>query len=92
MVKKTKKESCCAPITEGIGCCKVAALVSIDERGQMVLPKELREKAKIHTGDKFAVISCERNGKVCCISLVKADDFAATIKGMMGPMLKEIFK
>ena len=28
----------------GVSCCKVEALVSIDERGQMVLPKELREK------------------------------------------------
>ena len=80
------------PVSREEGCCKVEALVSIDERGQMVLPKELREKAKIKTGGKFAVISCERNGKVCCISLVKADDFADVIKGMLGPMLKEVFR
>ncbi|HTY82329.1 MAG TPA: AbrB/MazE/SpoVT family DNA-binding domain-containing protein, partial [Dehalococcoidales bacterium] len=37
------------------GCCgntfQVEALVSVDERGQMVLPKETRDKANIHAGD-----------------------------------------
>ena len=32
-------------------CCKVQAVVSVDERGQMVLPKEIREKAGIKAGD-----------------------------------------
>ncbi len=73
-------------------CCKVDAIVTIDERGQIVLPKEVREKAKVRAGDKFAVISCESGGKVCCISLVKADDFAETIKGMLGPMMKGILQ
>lgn len=34
----------------------------------MVLPKEIREKAKIRSGDKLAIVSLEKNGKVCCIS------------------------
>jgi antitoxin PrlF len=32
-------------------------MVSVDERGQMVLPKDLREKANIKAGDKLAVVS-----------------------------------
>jgi AbrB family looped-hinge helix DNA binding protein len=73
-------------------CCKVDAIVIIDGRGQIVLPKEVREKAQISAGDKFAVLSCESEGRVCCISLVKADDFADSIKDMLGPMLKGILQ
>ena len=40
MAKEEKKESCCEPAE----CCKVEAMVSVDERGQMVLPKEIRDK------------------------------------------------
>ena len=92
MVKKDENESYCVPTYREIGCCKVESVISVDNRGQMVLPKEIREKAKIRAGDKLAVISCEHNGKVCCITLVKADDFGAMVKSMLGPMLKEIFK
>jgi hypothetical protein len=52
--------------------------------------KELREKAGIKAGDKLAVISLEREGEVCCITLMKADDFAVTVKAMLGPIMKEI--
>ena len=72
------------------GCCKIDALVTIDGRGQLVLPKELREKAGIKAGDKLAVISLEREDEVCCITLMKADDFAGTVKTMLGPIMKEI--
>jgi len=77
---------------KNLGCCRVDAIITIDGRGQVVLPKEVREKAGVKAGDKFAVISCESSGKVCCISLVKADDFDATVKDMLGPMMKGILK
>ncbi len=78
------------PIPIGMKCCKVDALITVDGRGQIVLPKDVREKAGIKAGDKFVVISSESDGKICCISLVKADDFAETVKDMLGPMLKGI--
>ena len=77
---------------KSLGCCEVDAIITIDARGQIVLPKEVREKAGVSPGDKFAVISCESEGKVCCIALVKADDFAETVKGMLGPMMKGIIQ
>ncbi len=89
MVKKDENESCCAPVI-GTGCCKVESLISVDDRGQMVLPKEIRDKAKIRAGDKLAVISWEKAGEVCCISLIKAEDFEVMVKGLLGPMMKEI--
>ena len=73
-------------------CCLVCAIATVDSRGQIVLPKELRDKAGIKAGDKLAVISCQSEEKVCCIALVKADDFTATVKDMLGPMMKDILK
>ncbi len=75
-----------------IGCCKVESVVSVDDRGQMVLPKDVREKAGIHVGDKLAVMSWEKQGKVCCISLVKVEDMTDMVRDMLGPMMKEIFQ
>ncbi len=90
MSRKPKTESCCAPLSKNLGCCKVESIISIDDRGQMVLPKEIRDKANIRTGDKLAVISFEKDGKVCCLSLIKVEDFAEMVKGLLGPMMKEI--
>lgn len=72
--------------------CQVESLVSIDERGQMVLPKELRDKAKLRPGDKLAVISWEKNGEVCCISLIKTASFKEILTNLLGPMVKEMME
>ncbi len=88
MVKEN--ESCCEPVDGGTSCCKVESVISIDDRGQMVLPKEIRDKAKIRAGDKLAVVSWEKDGKVCCISLIKAEELTEMVKGMLGPVMKEI--
>ena len=66
--------------------------MSVDERGQMILPKEIREKAEIKAGDKLALVSSEKDGKICCISLIKAEDFKESIKKTFGPMLEELFR
>ncbi len=73
-------------------CCRMEAVVTIDSRGQVLLPKDLRKKAGIEEGDKLVLVTCEEEGKVCCITLIKADDSNDIVKEMMGPMLKGIFK
>lgn len=73
-------------------CCKVESLTTVDERGQMVLPKELREKAGIRAGDKLAIMSWQKDGEVCCLSLIKVKDLTEMVKGMLGPVMKEILK
>ena len=85
---KQKDEACCAP--EENTCCRVEALISVDERGQMVLPKELREKANIHAGDKLALTSWEKDGKVCCISLTKAEELTEMVRATLGSVMKDI--
>jgi antitoxin PrlF len=78
-----------APVQLGANCCRVESIISVDDRGQMVLPKELREKAKIKAGDKFALVSWDKNGEVCCLYLIKTDFLAETVKDFLGPMMKE---
>ena len=90
MVEENKTEPCCLPVDSAISCCKVEALISVDDRGQMVLPKEIRQKARIQAGDKLAVISWEKDGEVCCISLVKAEGFTEMVKGLLAPMMNQI--
>ena len=90
MIKKGENESCCTPVDREISCCKVESVISIDDRGQMVLPKEIRDKAHIRAGDKLAVISWEKDGEVCCISLIKAEDFTEMVKGLLGPIMKDV--
>lgn len=90
MAQKGKGENYCEAADRGISCCKVEALVSVDDRGQMVLPKELRERANIHAGDKLAVTSWEKDGKVCCISLTKAEELTDMVRATLGPVMKDI--
>jgi antitoxin PrlF len=71
-------------------CCRVESLASVDERGQMVLPKNVRDRAKISAGDKLAVVTCEKDGEICCITLIKAESLAESVKGVIGPVMKDI--
>lgn len=88
MVDEEKSHYCCVPA----GCCKVESVISVDERGQMVLPKETRERANIRAGDKLALVTWEKEGKICCFLLIKAEELAEMVKGMLSPMMKEILK
>jgi antitoxin PrlF len=68
---------------------RLEAVVTIDGRGQMVLPKDVREKAGIGTGDRVAVISWEKDGEVCCIALMKAEPLDGLAAGLLGPFTGE---
>ena len=85
MAKKARQETCC---TGGpSSCCRVESLISVDERGQMVLPKDLRERANITPGDKLAVISWMKDGELCCITLIKADHLAGQVMDFIAPIM-----
>lgn len=64
-------------------CRSIEAIVSIDSRGQLVLPKDVREKARIEPGEKFAVILKESEGDPCCIVLVKSSALIPYLKGFI---------
>jgi antitoxin PrlF len=84
-----KDTGCCVP-SQDETTSRVESVLSIDERGQMILPKELRTRAGIGPGDKLAVVSHEKEGEVCCISLIKVESLTEMVKGVLGPMMKDI--
>lgn len=87
MAKKSKMES----LHEGmLGCCRVESIVTIDERGQMVLPKEVRKNAGIQAGDKMAIVVVESGQSRGCIVMLRVDQLAGLVKQALGPMLSEI--
>jgi len=73
-------------------CCKVDAIVNIDSKGQVVLPKDVREKMKLKPNDKLALIGYERNGKTCCVLIIKAEELENRISNILAPILKNIVK
>lgn len=89
MLKKKVSNAGASP-AESMGCCAVEAIVTVDERGQMVLPKELREKAGIKAGDKMAVAMWKKDGEVCCITLIKAGSLGGMVRTLLGPVMKDL--
>ncbi len=71
-------------------CCKVESIVSVDERGQMVLPKEVRDAAGIKPGDKLALVMWKKGPQVCCMTLIKVEALTGMVRGMLGPFMKAL--
>ena len=92
MVKSKSNKPCCPSGSESASCCRVESLISVDERGQMVLPKEVRQKAGIGTGDKLALISWERDGEVCCLALMKVGNLSGMVQGILNPLVQDLNK
>ena len=88
--EKEWKDAHRGPFGKGASCCAVEAIVTIDERGQMILPKELRAKAGIKAGDKLAITSWKKDGEICCIALIKAGNLETMVKDMLGPVMKDV--
>lgn len=92
MTKKRASNEACSPDGSMCECnpCSsynVEAILNIDERGQMVLPKDVREKAGIKTGTKLALISWEKEGSICCLALIKAEDLSGMVKEVLEPLI-----
>ncbi len=92
MDKKAKAASCCGLEGEALAGCRLESLITVDERGQMVLPKELRDRAGIKGGDKLAVVSWEKDGQVCALSLIKVEAFSGMVKGLLGPVMSDVLR
>ena len=88
--KEEEEESCGIAVASDR--CKLEAVVPVDERGQIVLPKDLRERAGIKAGDKLVIVASKKGGKVCCIILMRAEDLTESIRKTFGPLLAELVK
>jgi antitoxin PrlF len=72
--------------------CRIDAVITMDVKGQIVLPKDLREKANFKPNDKIAVVACEKEGEVCCIMMIKAERLVGAVTKTLGPLLKSVTK
>ena len=59
------------------------AVATVDERGQMVLPKAIREKAGIKAGDKLAIVTMVRDGRVCCLHLFPTGELVGGVRDIL---------
>jgi len=78
-VEKTHRKKCCTPQRDAAVSHQIEAIITIDERGQMVLPKETRARAGIRAGDKLALVGWRKGDRVCCLSLIKAEEMTEMI-------------
>lgn len=74
------KEICCVPGESGY---ELEAVISFDERGQLILPKDVRAKFGLEAGEKFALISCSENGRLCCFHIIKTNMLNQTISNLV---------
>ncbi|MBI5805784.1 AbrB/MazE/SpoVT family DNA-binding domain-containing protein [candidate division TA06 bacterium] len=67
--------------------CQIESMLTVDSRGQMVLPKEVRQRAGIKTGDKLGLITLDKGDEMCCFLLIKAHKLAGQVKNIVGPIV-----
>lgn len=70
----------------------VEAIISCDERGQLVLPKEIRKRLDIAPGEKLALINYTTEDKTLCLTIIRANSLEEVIKSYLKPVMKEMIK
>ena len=70
--------------------CEIESIVKVDERGQMVLPKEIREKIGMEPDEKLAVVSMKKDNEICCISLMKTEELGKIVGERLEPVIKNL--
>ncbi len=70
--------------------CEIESVVKVDGRGQMVLPKEIREKVGIEPGSKLAVVSMKKDEEICCISLMKTEELEEMVGKRLEPIINNL--
>lgn len=73
---------------DDMDCCSIEAIVTCDERGQIVLPKEVRQKMAIEAGDKLT-LSLLGGKKPCCMMLMKAKNLESAVTNIIKVIVKK---
>lgn len=69
--------------------CQVEAVLSIDSRGQIVIPKEVRKRTNIRDGDKLALVSWMNQNEVCCLALIRTENLSSEVSVVMHSLLAD---
>lgn len=70
--------------------CQIEAVLSIDSRGEIMIPKDFRKRANIQDGDKLALLSWMNRDEICCLALIRADNLSSGGSGLMHSLLADI--
>lgn len=70
----------------------IEAILSCDDRGSLVLPKEVRKKLKIKAGEKMALLNVMSNDEEFFLTLIKANALEDLVKSFMAPVMKDLVK
>lgn len=61
----------------------IEAIVTVDARGQVVLPKEVRQTLGLEAGSKLAVVVMRSEGIPCCVSLMPAQALEGRVREVL---------
>jgi AbrB family looped-hinge helix DNA binding protein len=67
----------------------VEAVVTVDGRGQVVLPKEVRTSLGLEAGSKLAVIVMRQSGLPCCVSLMPVGALEKSVRAVLNPRARQ---
>jgi antitoxin PrlF len=59
--------------------CKLESIVTMDSKGQIVLPKDLRERIGFQPNQKIALVTFEQKQDLCCVLLIKAEKLGGAV-------------
>ncbi len=71
---------------------RIEGVATIDDRGQMVIPKAIRERMGLKAGDKLAISVMESEGGPCCLTLIRTEELAERVRDILGPAVKDILQ
>ena len=63
---------------------KIDAIVTVDVKGQILLPKNVREKTGFEPNEKIALLSLEKDGELCCLLMIKAEKLGEAVAKALG--------
>jgi len=70
----------------------VEAIISCDDRGQIVLPKDIRKRLNINSGEKLALLNISTGKEDFFLTLIKANSLEKLIKNYMTPVMENMIK
>jgi AbrB family looped-hinge helix DNA binding protein len=66
--------------------CRLVSVATVDEHGQMRLPKKVRDSAGILPGERLALVLLKSDADTNRLALVKVEDLTGGIRGILNPL------
>jgi AbrB family looped-hinge helix DNA binding protein len=65
---------------------KIDAVATMDAKGQIVLPKDLRERMGLQPYQKIALVTFGQNQNLCCVLLIKTEKLEEAVAKTLSEM------